>query len=301
MVARSRRKCLKQNEDAPAMAVYSDQRPYRSRRFVKVYLATWALMGVGALAYLVLLALQPHHQAAQTRAQVTEPDPSQAIRALAKTTVEMGTMRRNLTEIQKDVAHLKEAVVEREVNEKAVTARLTAVEERLATLPPPGAEPADSAAPAKAKVSERHQRRAQERTAARAVNVPQESPAHAAPAPSSKDDGPPVPLVTGSIAAKEEITFGEPVVTRAGPSAFAIQLAAGPSLQGLRQSWSQLRERHGALAVLEPRVIPPRSQGGAYRLLAGPFASRADADRVCTELGVGRNGCHVTNYAGTPL
>ena len=61
------------------------------------------------------------------------------------------------------------------------------------------------------------------------------------PSPSFKDDGPPVPLETGSIAAKEEITFGEPTVTRAGPIAFAVQLAAGPSLPGLRQSWGQLR------------------------------------------------------------
>ena len=110
-----------------------------------------------------------------------------------------------------------------------------------------------------------------------------------------------MPLETGSIAPKEEITFGEPVVTRTGPIAFAVQLAAGPSLQGLRQSWGQLRERHGSLAALEPRVVPPRSDGGPYRLLAGPFPSRAEADRVCAEMGVGRNGCYVTTYIGTPL
>ena len=84
------------------MAAFTDQPP-RSRRFIKLYLATWASLAVGALGYLAHLALQPQH-AAQTRTQVTEPDPGQAIRALAKTTVEMGTMRRNLSDIQKDVA-----------------------------------------------------------------------------------------------------------------------------------------------------------------------------------------------------
>jgi hypothetical protein len=118
---------------------------------------------------------------------------------------------------------------------------------------------------------------------------------------SAKDDGPPVPLETGSIRPKAEITFGEPVVKRAGAIAFAVQLAAGPSLPGLRQSWGQLRERHGALAALEPRVVAPRTEGGPYRLLAGPFATKADADRVCTEMNVGRNGCYVTTYIGTPL
>ena len=281
------------------MAAYTDQPP-RSRRFIKVYLATWASLAVGALGYLAHLALQ-HPQTAQTRTQVAEPDPGQAIRALAKTTVEMGTMRRSLSDIQKDVADLKEAATEREAKDKSVTARLTTVEERLAALHA-SAEPAETP-PSKAKVSERHQRKTAEPRTARVITVPQEGPAPAPvpPAPSFKDDGPPVPLETGSIAPKEEITFGEPTVTRAGPIAFAVQLAAGPSLPGLRQSWGQLRERHGSLASLEPRVVPPRSDGGPYRLLAGPFATRADADRVCTEMGVGRNGCYVTTYIGTPL
>lgn len=281
------------------MAVYTDQPP-RSRRFIKLYLATWASLAVGALGYLAHLALQVP-QANPPRTQVADPDPGQAIRALAKTTVEMGTMRRSLSDIQTDVANLKEAATAREAKDKSVTDRLTTVEERLAALHA-SAEPAETT-PAKARVSDRHQRRTAEPRTARVITVPQDGPAPAPvpPAPSFKDDGPPVPLETGSIAPKEEITFGEPTVTRAGPIAFAVQLAAGPSLPGLRQSWGQLRERHGSLASLEPRVVPPRSDGGPYRLLAGPFATRADADRVCTEMGVGRNGCYVTTYIGTPL
>ena len=281
------------------MAAFTDQPP-RSRRFVKFYLATWASLAVGAMGYLAHLALQ-HPQTTQPRTQAAEPDPAQAIRALAKTTVEMGTMRRSLSDIQKDVANLKDAATEREAKDKSVTDRLTTVEERLATLHA-SAEPAETA-PSKTKVSERHQRKSAEPRTARLITVPQEgpAPAPAPPAPSFKDDGPPVPLETGSISPKAEITFGEPTVTRAGPIAFAVQLAAGPSLPGLRQSWGQLREKHGSLASLEARVVPPRSDGGPYRLLAGPFATRADADRVCTEMGVGRNGCYVTTYIGTPL
>ena len=277
------------------MAAYTDQPP-RSRRFMKVYLATWALLAVAALGYLGMLAFHPL-QGVQSRPQVAEPDPSQAIRALARTTIEMGTMRRNLSEIQKDVADLKEVSADRETKDKAVSTRLTAVEERLATLHA-SSEPADAS---KAKGLEKYQRKTA--PIARVITVPQQGPTPAPTAlpPSFKDDGPPVPLETGSIAPKEEITFGEPVVTRAGPIAFAVQLAASPSLQGLRQSWGQLRERHGSLAALEPRVVPPRSDGGHYRLLAGPFPTKADADRVCTDMGVGRNGCYVTTYIGTPL
>lgn len=277
------------------MAAYTDQPP-RSRRFIKVYLATWALLAVGALAYLGLLAFHPA-QGLHPRPQVAEAEPNQVILALKRTTNEMGVVRRSLSEVQKEVADLKESTVERDAKDVAVSTRLTAVEEKLATLHA-SKDPADTQ-PAKAKVSDRYQRKA---TAARTVAAPQDVlPPAAAPAPSFKEDGPPIPLETGSISPKEEITFGEPVVTRTGPIAFAVQLAASPSLQGLRQSWGQLRDRHGSLAALEPRVVAPRNDGGPYRLLAGPFATKTDAGRVCSEMGVGRNGCYVTTYIGTPL
>jgi hypothetical protein len=280
------------------MAAYIDQPP-RSRRFIRLYLTAWAFLAVAALGYLGLLAFQPQPGAAP-KTQAADADPSQAMRALAKTAVEMGTMRRSLSDIQNDVAQLKDAAAAREAEDKAMATRLTAVEEKLANLQP--ADPAETTRP---KVSERNQRRIAD-ARARVINVQPDLPAPVTQ-PAAKEEGPPVPLVTGSIgrkdaAPKEEITFGEPVVTRAGAgTAFAVQLAASPSLQGLRQSWGQLRERHGALAALEPRVVAPRNEGGPYRLLAGPFATKADADRVCSDMGVGRNGCYVTSYTGTPL
>ena len=70
----------------------------------------------------------------------------------------------------------------------------------------------------------------------------------------------------------------------------------------LRQSWGQLVERHGgALATLKPRIVAPRSEGGIYRLLAGPVPTKAEADRICAELGAGPKACFVTAYAGSPL
>ncbi len=83
---------------------------------------------------------------------------------------------------------------------------------------------------------------------------------------------------------------------------FAVQLAAGPSLDALRLSWSLLRERHaGALGTLQPRFVPPRTDGGPYRLLAGPFQSKAEADKACTDMGVSRKSCFPTAYIGQPL
>ena len=110
------------------------------------------------------------------------------------------------------------------------------------------------------------------------------------------------PLATGSIASPP-IAFGAPVVTPSPTLPFAVQLAASHSLETIRQSWSQLRERHAAsLAALEPHVVPPRADGsGHYRLVAGPLPTRADAERLCTELGVGRQGCFATTFIGQPL
>ena len=279
------------------MAAHTDQPP-RPRRFIKAYLVTWGLLAIAAVAYLGLFALQSHN-AATPRPQTSEPDPSQTIRAVARTAMELGTVRRSLSEVQNDVSALKEATSAREAKDSEITTRLSAVEERLATIHAQ-AEPVEPPA-AKTKVSAREQRKRQDHVAAGIVVSVPSILAYTPPAPSITHEGPPVPLETGSLASKEEITFGEPVVTKAGGSTFAVQLAAGPSLDGLRHSWGQLRDRHGALATLEPRVVAPRNESGPYRLLAGPFASKAEADRVCNELNVGRRGCYVTSYIGTPL
>jgi hypothetical protein len=47
--------------------------------------------------------------------------------------------------------------------------------------------------------------------------------------------------------------------------------------------------------------VAPRSTGGPYRLVAGPLPSKADADKVCTEMAVGRSGCFSTTFVGEPL
>jgi hypothetical protein len=278
------------------MAAYTDQ-PSRSRRFIKFYLAGWAALAVGALAYLTFLALQPP-QPATSHAQTAEAEPGQAIRAVAKVNVEMGTMRRNISDIQKDVADLKDAAVQQEAKDKAADSRLTSVEERLATIEaePPGANPGKAPA---AKTPEKALRKTSDaRPGARTINVPQGE----APPSSAKTDGPPVPLETASIAPAEEITFGEVVVTPAAHKQFGVQLGSHPSLEGLRERWGRLREQHsGQLGALEPRIVPPRAGGGAYRLLAGPFATKADADRACADMGLSRPGCFATAYTGTPL
>lgn len=274
------------------MAAHIGQ-PARSRRFIKAYLTTWALLAVGALAYLAVLAFQP--QAGAPRQQVADADPSQGVRAIAKTMKEVHTIQGNLSDIRKDVTQLQEAAGEHAARDKVVQSRLAVLEERVGAID----TSQTSAAPApKVSADKTHRRSFDPVTTAHIIAV---SPPDNAQPPSAKLDARPAPIETGSIKSAEQITFGEAVVTPARTT-FAVQLAASPSRQGLQQSWGQLVERHGgALAVLQPRIVSPRAEGGQYRLLAGPLPTKADADRVCTEMGVGRNGCFATPYTGAPL
>lgn len=271
------------------MAAHTGQ-PTRSRRFIKIYLSVWALLAVGAVAYLAMLALPP--QAGLPPHAVLDPPRSGP--GESKTLAEVRSMRGAISEIRKDVTELQEAVGERVANEKVVQTRLTALEERVSTVD--GAQHGSALMP-EGKDKAAH-KASEPRPSAEAHDVP----------PLVAVGPPATPIETGSIgsraapAPKAEIVFGEPIVTPAAQSEFAVQLAAGASLQAMRQSWGRLAERHaGALGKLQPRVVAPRAEGGSYRLLAGPVATKADAERICTALGIGPKACFPTPYVGAPL
>ena len=287
------------------MAAHIGQ-PTRSRRFVKLYLSTWALLASGALAYLAVLAFPPN---------IDAPAPSVSVRPAKDTSKELtevtvrqvktaevtalAEMQGSISEIRKDVSQLQEAVGERVINEKVVETRLTALEGRVSTI---DSQREPSATPA-AKVPGITLLPVDEpRPSTEPPFKSVDDPSATALAPTQRPPHGGAPIETGSIPPKAEIVFGEPVVTRGGAPEMAVQLAAGPSLQAVRQSWELLAERHGGtLASLQPRVVAPRGEGGVYRLLAGPLPTKADAQRICSQLGVGSKACFATRYAGVPL
>jgi len=286
------------------MAAHIGQ-PTRSRRFIKVYLLTWALLAIGAVAYLTLLAY-PLPSPAPSRPETAELDAAaKAAPAAATAAKALAEVRGSLTEIRKDVTHLQDAMGDRVANEKTVKSRLTVLEERVATIEPgqapPVPPPTSNSGPKPADKSDKSAQVHTELTTADMLAKTKEGTAAVPPGKVSRPP-PPETIETGSLGAKDEIVFGEAVVTPAGGKDFAVQLAAGPSLQVLRQSWGQLVERHGSsLASLQPRIIAPRSDGGIYRLVAGPVPTKADADRICAELGRGPKACFVTAYGGSPM
>ena len=279
--------------------------PARSRRFIKIYLVAWAVLAIGALAYLTFLAFPQSPQQVAQRAPAAEAEAGPTLRAVAKSLAEMGVaVRRGFADVQKDVTHLKEVMVDQDGKTKATETRLNSLEERVATIeairtpasPPPKAKAVEPKAKALDK-SQPPSKTSDARVTPHVINAPPpSSPPRENPMAANQD----APLETGSIAKSREVVFGDPVVTPTSTVPFGVQLAASQTLDGLRQRWEQLVDQHGSLATLQPRIVQPRG-GGPYRLVAGPIESKADADRLCADMRVARTSCFATPYSGSPL
>jgi hypothetical protein len=282
-----------------------------SGRFSRTYYMVWGLLAAGGLTYLASLGLPIVSPGKPPAQQVAAIDPELGVRVANRALAEVGSVQQTVRAIQSDLGRLKDTVDQREVQERESQARLSAVEERLTALatPPVAAEapqsphiisPKQKAAEKKAASDKRA---AEQRAGAHVVPVaegPSPTPPRATdPAPQAAADAP--TIETGSIpASAATVTFGEPQVTPVR-QAYSVQVAAGPSLDALRLTWNKLTQQHGALAVLQPRFVAPKPGSATYRLVAGPLASKADAEKVCQDMGVGHQGCLPTTSVGKPL
>lgn len=186
----------------------------------------------------------------------------EAVRALAKVAGEMQALRQIASETKVDVAEIKARVATQEERTITVVDRVNAIEQRIATSAP---------APL--------------------------------PGPAAKQGA--APIVTGSVAqvaapaGAAAAQFGQIEVTRAAP--VAIQLATGASVEALRLTWTLLSERHKAqLKALEPRYVG-NAEGTVFALVAGPVATREEAQRMCVAFKQRRVSCTIADYAGEPL
>jgi hypothetical protein len=279
-----------------------------SGRFSRTYYMVWGLLAAGGLTYLASLGLPIVLPAKPPAQQVAVIDPELGVRVANRALAEVGSVQQTVRAIQSDLGRLKDTVDQREVQERESQARLSAVEERLtalATPPPVAAEAPQSPHIISPRQKAAEKKAASEkRVAARTVSAvegPSPAPSPVAdPVPQAAADAP--KIETGSIPASSAatVTFGEAQVTPAR-QAYSVQVGAGPSVDALRLTWGTLVERHGALAVLQPRFVAPKPGSGIYRLVAGPLASKADAEKVCQDMGVGHQGCLPTTAVGKPL
>lgn len=100
------------------------------------------------------------------------------------------------------------------------------------------------------------------------------------------------PETTGSIARPQQAQK---------PGGFALSLGPDASLDAVKRRWTALAARYPQqLARLAPRA-QKSGVPGVYDLVAGPFDSRADADRTCAALAELGLACDTTDYAGDPI
>lgn len=290
----------------------------RSGGFFKLYLFIWVVASAAALAYLASLLTGPDLSRALQQQQA-QGEPDQSTRLASRALSEVGNVRRSVSEIQRDVSLIREGLDQRDNADRQTQSRIAALEERVAGV---NAPVANAPAAAKQKAVEKNEKKAKDKAADRSTSrlsrlenedekdpfeqrtegervetgsiVPPAQPTHVQPVPTQPVAMAPPPPAT--------ITFGVPVVTPTKSSTtYAIQIGAGTSRDALRSSWNQLSSKHAALQGLEPRVVAPKVEGGKYRLMAGPFPSKSEAERVCIDMGVGRTGCFSTTFGGEPL
>jgi SPOR domain len=284
------------------LLVMSAQAHTQSGRFIRVYLLTWGLLAAVGLTYLASLAWHVDLHLPQRQQQAAQPvvDPEQGLRVANRALAEIDNVQHTVGEMQKDLGRLKETVGQRDAQDRESQSRLAALEEKVSTLATPPVVvtvPSTKQKSADKAKGAADKRASEQRATSRIISVVEE-PKPEPPAPVAA----PPKLETGSIpAAPPVITFGEPEVTPAR-QAYTVQLGAGPSLDALRMNWLALRDQHGgALGALQPRYVAPRNGNGPYRLVAGPLATKADADKVCAEMGMGRDTCFATTALGQPL
>ncbi len=81
-----------------------------------------------------------------------------------------------------------------------------------------------------------------------------------------------------------------------------VTIGRDGSLDEIRRRWSTLANRYPQqFGKLVPRAQRMGSGAGQVELVAGPFATMADAERACAALADTGLACDTTSYAGDPI
>lgn len=109
-------------------------------------------------------------------------------------------------------------------------------------------------------------------------------------------------FVTSSTSPTSAIATGSvPAATTLPAKPVGLLVASGPSLDSIKLSWTVLHQNHSAvLGALEPRILPA-GDGSAFQLVAGPFATDAEAQKACAALRARGVGCKPADFVGAPL
>lgn len=249
---------------------------------VLVHVAVWAVLGLMALGYLGTSLLSDEPLLAAKTETPARPD----------------TVSLELARVRTRIAGLED-------QGQVLADRLAAIEEKAATTasapqpsltvvsvpaPAPPAATPPAAEPPRLQLEPARPVSAEITTGA---ILGQAGRSTVAPPPAAAVPGvAPVALTPPSVRAQQAKT-----------QAFGVQLTSAPNIDGLRLSWTLLGERHrDVLGALQARYRPQSARAGApLQLLAGPFASEADAAQTCRLLNDKGVPCTPAAYTGTAL
>lgn len=107
------------------------------------------------------------------------------------------------------------------------------------------------------------------------------------------------PETTGSVGRSKPAPWTE---GRTDAKGFGLMLGPDASYDAIRRRWTALSARYPQqLGKLSPRAQRSAEAPNVFDLVAGPFATRAEADRACAALADEGLACDTTTYAGDPL
>ena len=133
--------------------------------------------------------------------------------------------------------------------------------------------------------------------------TPASSSSPAAPSSTSSPVGPALPSSSSAPAPIESAALDPvalPPAANDGSTRYGIEIGIVAKQDALRPLWREFLTKHGALvAGLQPRrVLAPDKK---WRLIAGPFASAAEATQACALFKKASRPCEATVYAGDGL
>jgi len=272
------------------------------------------MLGALGLGYLGIAIFEPAWLGDLT--PVSGQHNAEAEEAMMNLSTDVAGLRSSMAKLQLDVATVKADVATQSSQTQQLGTQLSALEDKVrlgqttiasaeVPSPPSAAEPTTPDASPSMSLSSMATAAAASASGQTAKPLKQTKIINAAPAESSQ-------IVTGSVgdrasaskaknAKPEVISFG-PAVVKPATKPIGIEIASGPSVDGLRLSWSQITEQNNKLKKLTARYADNGDTANpSFNLIAGPVKSKAEAIRLCKELEAHYQTCKVGEFKGDAL
>lgn len=285
----------------------ASEKPVRGKPLFTSYTVIWSMLGVLGLSYLGVAIFEPAWLGDLTPASARNGALTEE--AMLNLATDVAGLRSSMAKLQLDVASVKADVTSQAGQTQLLGTQLSALEDKVRlgqTTISSAAVPALSAA---------EQRKADTASTMSMGAMDADSEPIAKPGKGTKiinaGHAQP-PIVTGSVEPRagtskaknskdDVISFG-PAVVKPTAKPIGIEIGSGPSVDGLRLSWSQLTEQNEKLKQLTARYADSGDAANpGFSLIAGPVKSKAEAIRICKDLISHYQTCRVGEFKGDEL